>query len=73
MLWHFHVANFLLPKGTPDAIVRRLNKAMSDALDTPAVRERLSRFGISALPSERRTREIEKWARPIKDSGVSLD
>ena len=73
---------FLLPKGTPEAIVRRLNKAMRDALDTPAVRERLSGLGMSVVPLERRTpeflakfipSEIAKWAGPIKASGVSMD
>jgi tripartite-type tricarboxylate transporter receptor subunit TctC len=73
---------FLLPKGTPEAIVRRLNKAMSDAVDTPAVREHLTGLGMSIVPPERRTpeylarfipSEIEKWAGPIKASGVSMD
>ena len=73
---------FVLPKGTPDTIVRRLNKVMGDALDTSAVRERLRDLGLSAVPSERRTpeylakfipSEIEKWAGPIKASGVSMD
>jgi tripartite-type tricarboxylate transporter receptor subunit TctC len=73
---------FLLPKGTPEAIIRRLNKAISETLDTPAVRERLRGLGMSAVPPERRTpeylakfirSEIEKWAGPIKASGVSMD
>jgi hypothetical protein len=55
---------------------------MSDAVDTPAVRERLTGLGMSVLPPERRTSEylakfipseIEKWAGPIKASGVSMD
>jgi tripartite-type tricarboxylate transporter receptor subunit TctC len=73
---------FLLPKGTPDPIVRRLNKAMSDAVDTPAVRQRLRTFGTDVVPPERRTpeyltkyipSEIEKWARPIRASGILMD
>jgi tripartite-type tricarboxylate transporter receptor subunit TctC len=71
-----------LPKGTPDAIVRRLNKALSDTLDTPAVRERLEGLGMGIPPPERRSpeylarfvaSEIEKWAGPIKAAGVTLD
>ncbi len=35
-----------LPKGTPEPIVRRLNAAMSEALDTPWVRDRLEKLGL---------------------------
>jgi tripartite-type tricarboxylate transporter receptor subunit TctC len=75
-------AGFFLPKGTPDVIVRRLNKAMSDALDTRAVRERLDSLGVSVVPPERRSpeylakfvpAEIEKWAGPIRAAGISAD
>ena len=70
------------PKGTPEPIVRRLTKASSDAVDTPAVRERFHSIGVSIPPPERRTpeylakfvpSEIERWAGPIKASGVSAD
>jgi tripartite-type tricarboxylate transporter receptor subunit TctC len=71
-----------LPKGAPDMIVRRLNKAMSDALDSPAAGGRLSELGTIPVRPERRTpeflakfipSEIEKWAVPIKASGASMD
>jgi len=70
----------VLPLNTPDAIVRRLNKAAGEAVDTPAVRERLSAVGVTVVSPERRSpeylakfipAEIEKWAGPIKASGVS--
>ena len=69
------------PKGTADSIVRRLNGALSDALDSPGVRELLS-IGLRVATPERRSpdylarlvaSEIEKWAGPIKASGVSMD
>ena len=72
----------LLPKGAPDAIVRRLSKAMSDAVDTPGVGDRLMDLGTIVVAPGRRTpdylakfipSEIEKWAGPIKASGVSMD
>jgi tripartite-type tricarboxylate transporter receptor subunit TctC len=71
-----------LPKGTPNAIVVRLNKALSDALDDPVLRERLEGSGLRVAPPDRRTpeylaklvvSEIEKYAGPIKASGVSMD
>jgi len=71
-----------LPKGTPDAIVRRLNGALSDTLDTPVVRERLEGLGMGIPPPERRSpeylarfmaSEIKKWTDPIKAAGIALD
>jgi len=71
-----------LPKGTPDAIVKKLNSAMVAAMKTPSVRERLQGFGAEVVSDDRATpaylgsfvkSEIEKWAAPIKASGVSVE
>ncbi|MCC6776834.1 MAG: tripartite tricarboxylate transporter substrate binding protein [Hyphomicrobiales bacterium] len=73
---------FFLPAGTPDPIVRKLNKAMSDALDDPAIRKRLEELGLEITPTERRSpeylakylpEEIERWAKPIRAAGISVD
>lgn len=73
---------FSAPKGTPDPIIRRLNKAMSDAIDTPAVGNRLRELGTIPVRPERRTpeyfagfvvSEIKKWAPPIKATGITMD
>ena len=70
------------PKGTPDAIVRRLAKASNDAVETPALRERYRSIGVTIPVAERRTpeylakfvpSEIARWAGPIKASGASVD
>jgi tripartite-type tricarboxylate transporter receptor subunit TctC len=70
------------PKGTPEPIVRRLSRATSDAVETPAVRERYRSIGVTIPAPERRTpeyltrfvpAEIERWAGPIKASGASAD
>ena len=75
-------SSFSFPKGTPHEIVRRLAKASNDAVETPAVRERFKSIGVTIPPPERRTpefltkfvpSEIERWAGPIKASGVSAD
>jgi tripartite-type tricarboxylate transporter receptor subunit TctC len=77
----FWVAIFL-PKGTPDAIVRRLNAATAGAMTVPSVQERMTEIGAELVAPERRSPEylqtfvasqIEKWAGPIKASGVSMD
>ena len=76
--WH---AVFFPPR-TPEPIVRRLNAALSETLDTPAVRERLESLGATVVAAERRSpdylaqhvrREIEKWAPAIKATGASVD
>ena len=73
---------FFLPRGTPEPIVRRLAKATSDVLDLPWVRERLEGLGLNVPAPERRTpeylaqlvaSELEKWAAPVKASGVGAD
>jgi tripartite-type tricarboxylate transporter receptor subunit TctC len=71
-----------LPKGAPAALVNKLNGAMVQAMKTPAVREALSKAGAEVVSDDRSTpqylgqftkSEIEKWAAPIKASGVSVD
>jgi tripartite-type tricarboxylate transporter receptor subunit TctC len=73
---------FFLPRGTPEPIVRKLNKEMSDTLDDPAVRKRLEELGLEIAPPERRTpeyltkllpEEIARWAKPVHAAGISAD
>jgi tripartite-type tricarboxylate transporter receptor subunit TctC len=71
-----------LPVGTPAPIVRKLNHAMNEVMNTPAVRERLESVGLFVPAPERRTpeylatfvrSEIDKWAAPINASGATAD
>jgi tripartite-type tricarboxylate transporter receptor subunit TctC len=73
---------FFFPKGTPDPIVRKLNKVMSDMLDNPAMRKRLEELGLEILPPEQRSpeylakflpQEVERWGKVIKAAGISVD
>jgi tripartite-type tricarboxylate transporter receptor subunit TctC len=68
-----------LPKGAPDAIVKKLNEAAVAAMHTPAVKDKLQNLGAMIVPDDRATpqylggfvkSEIEKWAAPIKASGT---
>ena len=63
-------------------MVKKLNDAAVQAMKTPAVRERLEGLGAVIVAPDRATpeylgqvakSEIEKWAGPIKASGVSVD
>src|SRR5262249_19537142 len=73
---------FFLPKATPEPIVRKLNKAMSDTLDDPVVRKRLEDLGLEIVAPERRTPEylatfvtdeVARWGKAIRAAGISAD
>ena len=62
-------------------IVKRLHDATLEAMKTPMVRERLEGLG-ARFPEDRASSEylaqfvqseIEKWAGPIKASGVTVE
>jgi tripartite-type tricarboxylate transporter receptor subunit TctC len=71
-----------LPKGTPAAIVDKLNAAFSEAMDSPDTEKRLVAIGIDIAAKDRRSpayaakfveQEIKKYEGPIKASGISIE
>ena len=71
-----------LPKGAPADVVQKLNKAAVDAINSPAVKEKLAGLGAEIATGSETTPvylgklvkdETEKWAIPIKASGVSVE
>jgi tripartite-type tricarboxylate transporter receptor subunit TctC len=71
-----------MPKGASDAVVKKLNDAIVQTIKTPAVRERLEGLGAQLVSEDRASpkylgdfvkSEIEKWAAPIKASGVTVN
>jgi tripartite-type tricarboxylate transporter receptor subunit TctC len=71
---------FFLPKGTPEPIVRKLNKVMSDTIDDPGIRKKLEELGLEIVPKENRTpeylakylpQEVARWGKVIKDAGIA--
>ena len=71
-----------LPKDAASDVVKRLHDATLEAMKTPMVRERLEGLGAVIVPEDRASSEylaqfvkseIEKWAAPIKASGVSVE
>jgi tripartite-type tricarboxylate transporter receptor subunit TctC len=51
-----------VPKGTPRAVIAKLNAAIVEALADPAVRERLAEIGQDAFPREQQTPEaLGEW------------
>ena len=75
-------SSFAFPKGTPDAIARRLAEATNKAVESAFVRERLAAVGVAIEPPERRApgyyvrnlpREVEKAVEIVKAGGLSAD
>jgi tripartite-type tricarboxylate transporter receptor subunit TctC len=70
---------FFAPKGTPTAVVARLNAVIAEALADPAVRARLADLGQEIFPRDQQTpealaarqkAEMEKWWPIIKAAGI---
>ena len=67
------------PKGTPDAVVDVLNKALATALQRPELRARLTDMGIETLPTgvaayrQHVASETAKWTKVIQTAGTRLD
>jgi tripartite-type tricarboxylate transporter receptor subunit TctC len=71
---------FFLPPGAPPAIVQKLNKTMSGALDDPTLRKRLEDLGLQIVVPERRTpeylaklvpEEVARWTKVVRAAGIS--
>jgi tripartite-type tricarboxylate transporter receptor subunit TctC len=76
--WH----SLWVPKGTPDAVIARLNAAAKDALADPVVRKRLSDVGQEVVPREQQTpaalaayykAETDTWWPIIKAAGIKAE
>jgi tripartite-type tricarboxylate transporter receptor subunit TctC len=74
-LWY----GLLAPAGTPAPVVDKLNWAVTKALETPEVRERLLAQGAEPMPGSPQVfasfmrDEMAKWAPVVKQAGVKLD
>lgn len=67
----------MAPKGTPKAIVDKLNAEVNKAINRPALKEAWAKQGASPMvmtPAEFGTylrKDIEKWAQVVKVAGLS--
>jgi tripartite-type tricarboxylate transporter receptor subunit TctC len=69
-----------VPAGTPREVVERLYAVVTQAMRAPEVIERLNRGGVEVVTSaspaaftEFVAREIDNWARAVKESGATVD
>jgi tripartite-type tricarboxylate transporter receptor subunit TctC len=64
------------PKGTPEAVVQKLNGALKEILAAPDIKARLLDLGIEARSetpaelTERLRSDIEKWRAVIEKAGI---
>jgi len=67
-----------VPRGTPPAIVRTLNRAINEAIGAPDVKGRFEQLNIDSRPNtpeEFRAfvkDEMERWAKVVKEAGIKL-
>jgi tripartite-type tricarboxylate transporter receptor subunit TctC len=77
-VWH----GIWAPKGTPPAIIAKINGAIVEALADPGVRSKLADLGQEIPPREQQTpealrahhkAEIEKWWPIVKQAGIKVE
>ncbi|MBM3359312.1 MAG: tripartite tricarboxylate transporter substrate binding protein [Betaproteobacteria bacterium] len=67
---------FLVPAGTPKAIVQRLNAEIVRILDLPEVKQRLTELGFEKVggsseeTAQRIRRDVAKWINVVKVAGI---
>ncbi len=67
------------PAGTPKPVIDRLNATLNQALNTPALRERMAKDGFDPIPSTpeqaraRLEKEMPQWAKLIKERGITAE
>ncbi|KQW24944.1 tripartite tricarboxylate transporter substrate binding protein [Acidovorax sp. Root402] len=67
------------PAGTPKPVIDKLNTSLNQALNTPALRERMARDGFDPTPSTpeqaraQLEQEMPQWAKLIKERGITAE
>jgi tripartite-type tricarboxylate transporter receptor subunit TctC len=75
LVWQGIVA----PRGTPRAVVARLNQEIAKALQGPQMREQLARQGLQAVGNSPEAfgafiqSETEKWGKVIRLTGAKIE
>jgi tripartite-type tricarboxylate transporter receptor subunit TctC len=69
----------MMPAGTPDAIVQRLNKEIAAIITSPEIKTRLSNDGSEVVASTPEAfaghirRELDKWGTVIRNAGIKAE
>jgi len=68
----------LAPRGTPAAVIQRVNTAANEALADPAVRKRLGEMGATPVGgspkqlADHLSVEIERWGRVVREARIEV-
>jgi tripartite-type tricarboxylate transporter receptor subunit TctC len=68
-----------VPRGTPRAIIEKLNRTVNAALADPAVQAKLAELGGTNIPGTPEdfgkviNEETEKWAKVVKATGATAE
>ena len=69
----------LAPAKTPPDILKRMNEELNKALKTPEIAKKLEAQGITVLGGTSQAaqafieRQMEVWAKVVKDNGIKAD
>lgn len=73
--WH----GIVVPAGTPQAIIRRINQALNTTLNSKEILTLFKNLGVQAAPGSPQSfadyikSETPKWAKLVKDSGALVE
>ena len=69
----------MVPAGTPDPIVQRLNREIASIINSPEIKTRLSNDGSEVVASSPEAfashvrRELDKWGTVIRNAGIKAE
>jgi tripartite-type tricarboxylate transporter receptor subunit TctC len=67
------------PRGTPAAVIARLERAMAELVALPEVQQRVARAGADAVASSARDlaelilEETDRWGRVVREAGITAN
>lgn len=70
---------FVVPSGTPPAVVRKIQADTAAALDTPEIRQRAQEYGLKIVGSQPEqfdaliAREMQRWGKVVTDANIQIE
>lgn len=70
---------FVVPSGTPPAVVRKIQVDTAAALDTPEIRQRAQEYGLKIVGSQPEqfdaliAREMQRWGKVVTDANIQIE
>lgn len=70
---------FVVPTGTPEAVISTLHTTITDIMKEPAIQERFATLGLDAIGNDPATfgefikNDIATWAKVAKDANIRID